>query len=235
MRGNQLAIWVDEFDFSTATSQIDLTFEVGEGERTSLASDAQEYLPLLPKITVQQNGYLEGILPNGFAAEMEARFAQRGAIVTVLVGRSDPACIAYTLPDAANLEMAFAAPAANLTTLNGQWATSANARRGRRIFTGTLTAAGEQPSVDLGAGTLTGGLAFLHIATITGGATNAELTIESSTDNLTFVEEATLTLSATGGYTLPLDGAISRYVRLTCADLGGATAIHCLAIVSLGA
>ncbi|HQY92755.1 hypothetical protein, partial [Caldilinea sp.] len=151
MRGNQLAIWVDEFDFSTATSQIDLTFEVGEGERTSLASDAQEYLPLLPKITVQQNGYLEGILPNGFAAEMEARFAQRGAIVTVLVGRSDPACIAYTLPDAANLEMAFAAPTAKLTTLNGQWATSANARRGRRIFTGTLTAAGAQPSVDLGA------------------------------------------------------------------------------------
>jgi hypothetical protein len=233
MRGNQLAIWVDQHDFSAATSQIDLTFEVGEGERTSLASDAQEFLPLLPKISVQQNGYFEGVLPAGFAAELQARFAQRNAILTVLVDRSDPACIAYVLPDATGMEMAFAAPANNLTTLNGKWGTSANAVRGRRIFDGTLTATGEQPSIDLGAGTLDRGLAVVHVASITGAALNAELTVESSADNLTFTDEGAITLSAPGAYTLSLTGAVSRYLRLNCTDLGGATAIRCLAIVSL--
>lgn len=234
MRGNELGIWVDEFNFSSATSQVDLTFEVQEAERTHLDSVAQEFLPILPKCTVTQNGYFEGVLPDGFEAELAARFGAGTAIVTVLTQKSFPECVAYVLPGATNYSMVFSAPVANLVTLNGQWGTSVAAVRGQRIFQDVFDAVENGPSMDLGVGSTTGGKAFLHVATITGAAVDADIKVQSSPDNNTWSDEGTFTLSAVGGYSLEMSGTIGRYVRLSCADLGGASAIVCMAVVSLG-
>jgi hypothetical protein len=174
------------------------------------------------------------VLPDGFEAELAARFAAGGAIVTVLVGKSDADCIAYTLPDAAGYEMSFAAPANNLVTLNGKWGTSASAVRGRRLFDGAFDAVENGASVDFGAGVTTGGVAFLHVAAITGTATNATVAVESSPDNSTWSAEGTFTLSAVGGYSLEMSGTVGRYVRLACTSLGGATAIRCMGVASRG-
>lgn len=234
MKGTEVGIWVDEFDFSAATSQIDVNFEVGEAERTHMDSMAQEFLPLLSKCTVAQNGYFEGVLAAGFERELQDRFAQRGALVTVLVGRSTPACVAYVLPDAMNYSMTFGAPVANLVTLNGQWGTAAGAVRGLRVFDGSFDAVEEGASVDFGAGSTNGGKAFLHVKTITGTATNATIKVQSSPDNSTWSDEGTFTVSAVGGHSLEMTGTVGRYVRLACTSLGGATEIRCMGVVSMG-
>ncbi len=234
MKGTELGIWVDEFDFSSATSQVDLNFEIVEAERTNLDSLAQEFIPILPKCTVTQNGYFEGIAATGFEHELEDRFGTGQAILTVLMQRSDADCVAYVLPEATDYSMVFGAPVANLVTLNGQWGTSAAAVRGRRVYDGTMSATGEQTAVDFGAGSTTGGKAYLHIKTITGSATNAAIKVQSSPDNNTWSDEGTFTFSAIGGYSLALSGTIGKYIRLNCTDLGGATSFRVMAVVSLG-
>lgn len=234
MKGTELGIWVDEFDFSSATSQVDLTFEIAEAERTNLDSLAQEFIPILPKCTVAQNGYFEGIAATGFEHELEDRFGTGQAILTVLTQRSDADCVAYVLPEATDYSMVFGAPVANLVTLNGQWGTSAAAVRGRRVYDGTLSATGEQTAVDFGAGVTTGGKAYLHVKTITGSATNAAIKVQSSPDNNTWSDEGTFTFSAVGGYSLALSGTVGKYIRLNCTDLGGATSFRVMAVVSLG-
>ncbi len=235
MRGTEAAIWVDEFDFSSATGQIDVSFEVGEAERTSLASEAQEFLPLLSKCTVTQNGYFEGVLPGGFERELETRFGDGRALVTVLLGRSVLDCVAYVLPAATNYNMTFSAPVSGLVTLNGQWGTSAGAVRGRRVFDGTFTAVGESVPVDLGAGTTRGGHAFLHVAGITGVAGTVEIRIESSANQIDWDDEGSFFFSSVGGYRVALTGTIGRYVRLACIDLGGATVVRCMSVIGLNA
>lgn len=234
MKGTELRIWVDEFDFSSATSQVDVNIESGEAEDTSLASTAQEFEPLLAKTTVAQNGYFQGVLPAGFAAELEDRFEAGDAIVTVITEQSDADCACYVLPAADNYSMVFGAPANNLVTLNGQWGTSVATVRGRRVFDGTFDAIEDGASVDFGAGSTTGGKAFLHVASITGTAVGADVKVQSSADNNTWADEGTFTLSAVGGYALDLSGTVNRYIRLSCSDLGGATAIVCMGVVSLG-
>lgn len=235
MKGTELGIWVDEFEFSSSTSQVDLTFEIGEAERTSLASSAQEFVPLLPKCTVAQNSYFEGVLPDGFEAEMNARFGAGLAVVTVVTQKSDADCVCYVLPEATNYSMVFGAPVAGLVTLNGQWGTSAEAVRGLRVFDGTFDDVESGATVDFGAGTTTGGLAVLHVASITGTATDAEIRIESSANEVDWADEGSFIFSAVGGYSVALSGTVGRYVRLSCIDLGDATAIRCMGVVSLSA
>jgi hypothetical protein len=152
----------------------------------------------------------------------------------MLTQRSDADCVAYVLPAAQNYDMTFGAPATNLVTLNGKWGTSGGARRGRRVYDGTLAATGVQTGVDFGAGVTTGGAAYLHVKTITGAAVNAAIKVQSSPDDTNWSDEGTFTLSAVGGYSLALTGVVGRYIRLNCTDLGGATGIRCMAVVSLG-
>lgn len=234
MKGTELGVWVDEFNFSSATSEIELTFTVGEGELTNLDSTAQEFAALLVKADLKQNGYYRGADPNGFAAELQDRFGAEGALVTVLTQKSDPDCVAYVLPNASDYDMTFAAPVVGIVTLNGRWGTAAGARRGLRVYDGTLSAVAAQTAVDFGAGSTTGGKAYLHVAAITGTAVGATIKVQSAPDGSTWADEGTFTVSAVGGYTLDLSGTIGKDIRLNCTSLGGATGIRCMAVVSLG-
>lgn len=234
MKGTELGVWVDEFNFSSATSQIELTFSVGEGELTNLDSDAQEFAALLAKADLKQDGYFRGADPNGYEAELRDRFGAEGALVTVLTQKSDPDCVAYVLPDATGYEMAFGAPVAGIVTLNGKWGTASGARRGLRVYDGTLAAVAPQTAVDFGAGSTTGGKAYLHVASITGVAVGATIKVQSAPDGTTWADEGTFTVSAVGGYSLDLAGTVGKDIRLNCTSLGGATGIRCMAVVSLG-
>lgn len=233
MIGTQLAIWVDEFNFSSATSQVDVAFTTAEGETTHLESVAQEYIPILSKCTVAQNGYIVGV-DAGKAEELEDRFGVGTNVVTVLVNHDDADCVAYVLPNAADYAMTFAAPVANVMTLNGSWGTSAATRRGLRVYTGTLSTVAAQASVDFGAGVTTGGYAFLHVSAITGSASSATIKVQSSPDDNTWSDEGTFTFSAVGAYTVTMTGTVGRYIRINCTSLGGATNFTVLAVVSLG-
>lgn len=233
MKGTELGVWVDEYNFSSATSEIELTFTVGEGETTNLDSAAQEFSALLAKADLKQNGYYRGADPNGFEAELRDRFGAEGALVTVLTQKSLPACVAYVLPNATGYEMAFGAPVAGIVTLNGKWGTAAGARRGLRIYDGTTVVA-IQTAVNFVTGSTTGGKAYLHVASITGVAVGATIKVQSAPDGTTWADEGTFTVSAVGGYSLDLTGTVGKDIRLNCTSLGGATGIRCMAVVSLG-
>lgn len=233
MIGTSMAVWADEYDWSQYVAEVDLQIEAPEADRTSLASTAQEYMPLLPRASVQINGYFDGVMPNGYAAEMEARLGASSSVVSILTDRNDSDCAAYVLADAANYELNVGSPTSGLITLSGRFVGRSPVRRGLRIYDGTFSAISDGAAVDFGAGVSTGGLAALHVASITGTANAATITVESSPDNSTWLSEGSFSVSAVGGYTLVLSGTVSRYVRLACDNLGGATAMRCMAIVSL--
>jgi len=233
MIGTSMAVWADEYDWSQYVAEIDLQMEVPEAVRTSLASTAEEYRPLLPRASVQINGYFDGVMPNGYAAEMEARLGAGSSVVSILTDRNDSDCAAYVLADAINYELNVGSPTSGLITLSGRFVGRSPVRRGLRIYDGTFSAISDGAAVDFGAGVSTGGLAALHVASITGTANAATITVESSPDNSTWLAEGSFSVSAVGGYTLVLSGTVSRYVRLACDNLGGATAMRCMAIVSL--
>jgi len=125
-------------------------------------------------------------------------------------------------------------PVGGLYPLKGWWGTSAPTRRGLRVYSGLFDAVESGASVDFGAGSTTGGKAYLHVTAIDGTAVDAEIEVQSSADNNTWADEGTFTLSLVGGYSLDLSGTVGRYIRLSCTDLGGATSITVTGIVSLG-
>ena len=233
LKGTEASILVDEHCFDANTSQIELVWAIGEGETTSLASDAMEYIPILSKFTINQNGYFGGLAENGYEKEFWDRLATSGAQVTALIGTSAVGCAAYFFTDAAGMGMNYAFPTNGVVTLNGSWGTSEKWRRGKRLWTGAISATGEKTSVDFGAGGTTGGMAVLHISAISGAATNATIDVESSADNITFASEGTFTVSAIGGYTLTLSGTVGRYLRINLTSLGGATSITCQVVASI--
>jgi hypothetical protein len=235
MKGTELRIWVDEFDFSSATSQVDVNIESGEAEDTSLASTAQEFEPLLAKTTVAQNGYFRGVLPAGFAAELEARFGAGDAIVTVITEQSDPNCACYVLPAAANYNMVFGSPVNGLVTLNGQWGTSVAAQRGLRVADDSwVDTVGLIPGItDFDFAPITRGVAYFHIYEIEGAAVDASISIESAVV-MTFGEVGALSFSSIGGYRVELSGpTLGQFIRLNCTSLGGATRFKFTAVVCL--
>ena len=233
MKGTEASILVDEYIFDGSTSQIELQMQVGEGESTNLASTAGEYVPILPSQRITQQGWVDGVAADDFQAELDARLANNGVLVTVLFGKSSVGCVAYTIPDSQNVEMNIASPMAGLMTVSGNWGTTAAIRRGIRIWEGEISATGGKTSQDNGVGATTGGYAFLHVTGIDGTASDAEILIESSPDNSTWSTEATFTFSDLGGYTATLSGTVGRYLRVNVSDLGGADSLTLTAVVSL--
>lgn len=232
MKGTELGIWVDEFNFSSATSQVDLTFEVQEAERTNLDSVAQEFLPILPKCTVTQNGYFEGVLPDGFEAELNARFGAGTAIVTVLTQKSDANCVAYVLPEATGYSMVFSAPVANLVTLNGQWGTAAGAVRGRCLYHGTIVQDFGTSPVYMIDGSTNGGECYVHVAAVSGTTSGVQIQIVSSDDQIDWNVEATVTFADAGSTRVLLNGSVGRYMRVLF-TMNGASAIRCAIVAAL--
>lgn len=235
MRGTEAAVWIGGYDFSRMISQIDLTIDVGEAERTHLASTAQEYLPLLPKASVSFNGYYDNAEGYPFEIEILNRLGEAATLLTVLFKHSEAACLAYVFPNCSGLELAIGTPASGLITLNGKLGPVDLFWRGLRIWSGTLSATGATSSVDFGTGTTQGGNAALHISAIDGTAINGEIRIESSTNGVDWTNEGSIFFSAIGGYGNPLVGSIGRYVRANLVSLGGATSITGMIIVGLEA
>lgn len=235
MKGTEAAVWIDGYDFSQMISQIDLTIDIGEAERTHLASAARQYLPLLPKASVSFNGYYDKTEGYPFESEISNRLGEATTLLTVLLKHSEAACIAYVFPDCSDFELTISAPAVNLVTLNGKFGPVSYFWRGRRIWSGALNELGATTAVDLGAGTMNGGNVALHVSAINGVATNAEIRIESSANGIDWADEGSIFFSATGGYHKPLVGSIGRYVRANLVSLGGATSITGMIIIGLEA
>ena len=232
LKGTLTQVLVDEFDFSGDTSDISVSVAMGEQDSTTLQAAAMLSEPLLPAMTIEQNGYFKGTGAGELEKELWDRLGVAGVYVAALFGTHIAACPAYVKDDTFGQTMQIQTPAAALMTLNGAWAKGQGGSRGLRVYTGTLSAIGEQTAYDFGAAGSAGGEAYLFVQGITGTATNAVILVESSaTEGGVYATEATFTFSALGAYKQSMSGTVNRWLRLNVSDLGGADDLTVVLIV----
>lgn len=235
LKGTELGILIDEFNFDGDTSQIDVALTVAEADATNLASTALEYVPLLGTGKITQNGYWYGKAAGTYAKELKDRLGTTGTTATVLIGKSTENCRTITALDSFNADMKISAPTANLLALNGVWAVTSGLMGGLRVKKGSITATGDGTAYDIGSAGSNGGYLVIHVTSITGTATNASIKLQSSTtEGGTYADEGTVTFSAVGVHTATLTGTVNRWLRASTTSLGGATAfnVHVIAIVN---
>ena len=235
-KGNVQAVLVDEFIFNSSVSEPQFAVAVDEVECTTIASTGKEYAPLMPDWSLELNGYMTGVAADEYEAEMKARLGVDGVTVAYIPVRTSTNTPAYVMPAAFGNNMSFAAPTSGLITLNGGFRPSSDAYRGKLItYNTTVSGTGNGTSIDLGSAGSAGGYFFLHVHQIdddtSGTSTDSVIKMQSSSDDSTFADEATITFSATGGYSAAMSGTVNRYIRISTTDLGGATTLEVTAIV----
>lgn len=235
IKGSDARVLIDEYDFSTDTSSYAVNIALGEAECTTLQADAQQYEPLFPTMVIEQNGYVTGVDDaDELEKQLYSRLGSSTSYPAVLLNTGTAACPAYVLDGTYGANMAIAAPAAGLLTINGAWGSGRGGYRGIRIASATISSTGDQTSVDLGSAGSNGGAAFLFVQAIDGTASNASFKVQSATTSGgSYTDEATFTVSAVGGYKAAMTGTVNRYVRLSCAGLGGATSITVVCICAV--
>jgi len=232
-------ILVDEFDFSTDSNSLSVAIANNVIDVTCFQATAVEQLTGYSGGIISHNGYY---IPGAAEGELEKEMYDRretSGTVAALFGTNTAACPAYVIPSAQAETWEVGAPIDGALTLTGSWTGGSGIRRGLRVWTGTFSATGAQATpgyIDLGAQATAGGYAYLFVQTITGGATDAIILLESddNTDFSSAATEATFTFSAVGASAATLSGTIDRYIRLNCTDLGTATSfvVVCVACVS---
>lgn len=227
---------VNEFDFSGVSNSLEVALQSDRQDVTCFQDTAKVFLNLGGAGTIAQKGYLSDVIAGEFEKEIQESIANVESLyVAALFGTATAACPAY-VARATNTEgMKIAAPVEGVLTLEGSWFEGSGIKRGLRAYTGTISATGAQTHIDLGAAGAAGGYAWLFVQAITGSAEDAVITVESD-DNTGFssaATEATFTFSAVGGNEQAMSGAIDRYVRLNCTDLGGATNFTVVLIVAV--
>jgi hypothetical protein len=225
-KGTKARLYFDQYDFSGETSQIAVNFETPEGESTNLASEGREYEPMLPTMSIEQNGYIVDAGSDGtLEKELYDRLAANSSIVAALFGIDDTNCPAYVQDAGGAQGMMLDFPVAGLMTLRGAWAKGRGGYRGIRVFTGAVTATGVAGTVcDLGAAGVNGGTAFIFVQSITGAASGAAVKLQHATSSGgTYADLATFTFSAVGASKQTYSGSVRRYLRVNVSALGGAT------------
>ena len=236
VKGTLARILVDEIDLSCETSSVVMANAISEEDCTTLCSTAAEYTPILPSMSINQDGYMAAVgEPGSFEEELYARMGVEGSMVAALFGIDVPACPVYILDSTFGATMEIAAPAASVMTLNGSWGQGQGGHRGIRIYDDTLTATGNQTAVDLGSvGTpgTNGGEAYLFVQDVTGSLGSATLTVASATTaGGTYTNLGTFTVTAVGAYKISFAGTVNRWLRLGVTSMGGATGLEVVCAV----
>lgn len=227
-KGNTQAVVIDEFIFNSSVSEAGFAYTVDELETTNLASTGKEYIPNVADPTLTINGFLTGGAADGYEAEMNARKGVSGTNVLYIPVRTVTATPVRVIPDASLMGLDYASPINGLMTLNGTIRPSGAHYRGMLVcYNVTVSGTGDGTSIDLGSAGSAGGYGYLHVHTIdddiSGTASSASFKIQSSSDDSSFADEGTFTVSATGAFSATMSGTVNRYIRLNTASMGGAS------------
>lgn len=227
-------ILVDQWAFASQSNLAELAMGNEAIEVTVVGHPGHQYTTIRGDGSLHHRGFFSGAGAGYLQEEMYSRLgADQTVHAALLLGTGDVGCPAYVLPNNQNRQLAIAAPAKSVITVEGTWSQGNGMKRGRRVFSGALSAPGAQAGVNFGRAGDDGGFAYLFVQGIVGSASGATLTIESHTDG-TFsgaAIEGTFTFSAVGAYEIELSGIVNRHIRANLTSLGGATAISCYVIV----
>lgn len=227
-RGNKARLFVNEWNLSSQTTEIEVSLQANAADVTVLTSTARERLTLGASGTISQKGYFVNAGGGYFEKEIlnDSIVNAESLTVGAFFGIDTAGCPAYVARGSNTSEVSIASPVDGVITLSGTWFEGRGLLRGLRVADAvTAAATGALTGVDFGAGSVLGGYAWLWLTGITGTATNATITVQSSTavGFTSPVTHGTFTVSAVGGYEVALTGTLGRYVRLNVTSLGGAT------------
>jgi hypothetical protein len=238
-KGRWSRLWVDEWDMSTKTASAEVSLAVGTEEVTTFQATGKEYITTDPEGSIKVNGYVTALAAGtgGLEEEFQERFAAANtAMVGLMLADSasgDAGMPVYVLPATSLDSLKITAPATGVLGIDGSFmAGDYGLRRGVCLWRGAVTVTGNKTSYDLGAAGSAGGDVYVWVQSITGTATNASIKVQSATTSGgTYSDEATVTFSAVGDFTAAMTGAVSQWVRVNVAAMGGATSIT-LAVVA---
>jgi len=224
-RATNSLFFLDEFDLSCETASLSTALTIPALDTTTLCASAMTSIAGLPSAAVTMAGYISGLVAGNVEFEMEASLPGTGSrTIATLYGTDTTGCPAYILDNAFDNDFTTDFPIDGILSVSGGWMTQDGVKRGLRVYNGTISSTGTQSSVDFGAQGTAGGKGWLFVTAITGGATNADIDIESSaTEGGVYVSEGTFTFSAVGVQTMTLSGTVDRWLRINTTDLGTAT------------
>jgi hypothetical protein len=229
-------ILIDQFDFSGETSGGSLAFTVPPIDAPALQQAAKLAIPGNQSAKLEFSGYWNGGAAELLDNELYARLGtSTPCIVATCLDTSAVGNPAYVLRSTWGQQLKVDWPVAELLTASAAFEDAAV--RGVVLAHQTFSATGAGSVIDLGAA-VGGGWAVLVVRAIVGAATNASFLVQHAP---TFAFSAPVTfgtfgaVSAAGAQAITLADPKRRYVRLNCADLGGATSIAVTAIVGVAA
>ncbi len=220
-------IFLDEWDISAASMNVDIDTSVSTEDATTFQSDGKQSVAMAASTKIAIKGFFVDADADG---DLEKEFSDAlDTNVTVGVLLADSATEAgapvYILVGTSPENVKIGAPAAGLLTVEGTFADGTTGkRRGQLVYRGVVSATGAKTNIDVGAAGAAGGDVYVFVQAITGTATNATVTVESATTaGGSYSTEATVTFSAVGAYAATMTGTVNRYIKLNTTSLGGAT------------
>lgn len=226
MLGSKVAVLVDKWDFSGSFFSVETEHTVEEKDNTTFGALAVSAEPGLASDKLMLRGYYSSYAAGSVYRELRTRMGTAGAglCMALLIDTDDANEVAECSPDAWGKNLKTTMAAKELITFELNTADASDMAAGLVLWRGEVTATGTKTGVTFPAPGVAGGLVFVFVSSITGTATNAQVVIESSVPGA-YATEATMTFSATGGYSAAMTGNVGSVIRANIANLGGATAV----------
>ena len=229
MLGNNTGVLIDEFDFSVGSySGADIERTVPEKDRTAFGDTGNVSEPGMPSGKISLRGYYTGNDAGDVYRELSDRVgvAGAGAIMAVLLDTTDANCVAYCSDNAWGQSLKLSLPTNEIVTFEAATAATEAIECGYRILDATVSAVGNQTAIDFGAAGSAGGAVFIFVQAVGGSVSIASIKVQSATTQAgTYADEATIAVTAIGGYAAAMTGNIDRWLRVNVASMGGATSL----------
>jgi hypothetical protein len=219
---------IDGFDVSGQSNSMSITLDVPPLDYDVFQTCTTLREAGTPTSMLEHSGYMYDVTAGYLEYELQSRLGSETPMwVAAVPDDTLTVAPAYVFDSTYATNFKVDTPVKELVTLSGKWPTGTNpTARGYIVFDGQIDATGTTTAVDFGAAGTTGGTVYLFVRAVDGTATSADVVVESApTADGTYATEATVTFSATApkAATAAMSGAISRYLRVNCTDLGGAT------------
>jgi len=231
--GKNVKVFVDEFDFSSYFNDVSASTMVETAETSTFGSSAKEYIPGLKDGTVSLSGLFEGTADTGtddyFATILGAATKQK--VIVATEGHANGSRAVMLESDATSYEVSGAI--ADVVQASAEFQSSEGVEHGVILSSGAaVSATGNGTSVDNGASSANGGVAYLSVPVNTRNG-NITVKVQQSADNSTFTDLVTFTAVTSAQKTSArievADGtSVARYLRVNytvAGSTGSATPI----------
>jgi hypothetical protein len=231
--GKGVKVYVDEFDFSSYFNDVSVSTTVETAETSTFGSSAKEYITGLKDGTVSLSGLFESTASTGTDSYFSGILggATKQKVIVATEGHANGYRAVMLQSDDTSYEVSGAI--ADVVQASAEFQSSEGVDHGVILSSGSaVTATGNGTSVDNGASSSNGGVAFLSVPTNTRNG-NITVKVQQSADNSTFTDLVTFTaITSTQKISYRVEVAagtsVARYLRVNytvAGSTGSATPI----------